>query len=81
MSKEVLYEKFSTGKKPTGEDFKLLIDSVGVGIDGVDGVDGKDGKEGASIASIALTTVEGVITGGEATLTDETKVPITITGT
>lgn len=41
-TKEELKEKFSTGKKPTGEDFAELID----GVEGRKGEDGKDGDQG-----------------------------------
>lgn len=41
-TKEELKEKFSTGKKPTGEDFAALID----GVEGPKGADGKDGEQG-----------------------------------
>lgn len=50
-SKEELKEKFSTGKKPSGEDFAKLIDGVEgpqgpQGADGSDGSDGIDGSDG-----------------------------------
>lgn len=45
-SKEELKEKFSTGKKPTGEDFAELIDGV-EGPAGKDGTNGKDGAKGS----------------------------------
>ena len=71
MTAEELYEKFSTGKKPNGDDFKELIDFRGK--------DGADGKNGASVKSIALTVdVDGKVTGGTATLTDNTTAPITV---
>ena len=41
-TKEELKEKFSTGKKPTGEDFAELID----GVEGPKGEPGKDGAQG-----------------------------------
>lgn len=89
MTAEELYEKFSTGKKPNGDDFKELIDFRGkdgidgakgdTGAKGADGVKGADGKNGASVKSIALTVdVDGKVTGGTATLTDSTTAPITI---
>lgn len=45
-TKEELKEKFSTGKKPTGEDFAELIDGV-EGPQGPKGEPGADGKDGA----------------------------------
>lgn len=52
-TKEELKEKFATGKKPTGEDFALLIDGVEgpQGIQGEPGVAGKDGAKGATGAT------------------------------
>lgn len=44
-TKEELKEKFSTGKKPTGEDFAALIDGV-EGPQGPAGADGTDGGQG-----------------------------------
>lgn len=44
-SKEELKEMFSTGKKPSGDDFAKLIDGV-EGPQGSDGVDGNDGSDG-----------------------------------
>lgn len=44
-TKEELKEKFSKGKKPTGEDFAELIDGV-VGPQGPAGADGNDGSQG-----------------------------------
>ena len=42
--------------------------------------DGDDGADGASVTAIALTVdEEGAVTGGTATLSDETIVPITVT--
>lgn len=46
---------------------------------GADGAKGAKGDAGASIQSIVLTKgADGVITGGTATLTDQTQVPITV---
>ncbi len=44
-TKEELKEMFSTGKKPTGDDFAALIDGV-EGPKGEPGADGKDGAKG-----------------------------------
>lgn len=41
-SKDELINKFKTGEKPTGSDFKSLIEYA----EGVDGKDGKDGSKG-----------------------------------
>lgn len=47
-TKEELKEKFSTGKKPTGADFALLIDGVEgpEGPQGIPGTNGSDGEQG-----------------------------------
>lgn len=44
-------------------------------------VDGDDGEDGASVTAIALTTTEGAVTGGTATLSDGTTITITVTTT
>lgn len=50
------------------------------GKNGENGKDGAAGKAGASVKAIKLTTDgEGKVTGGEATLTDESTVQITVT--
>lgn len=49
------------------------------GKDGATGTKGADGKAGASVKSIKLTKDEnGLITGGTATLTDNTTAEITV---
>lgn len=51
-----------------------------IGPAGPAGKDGAAGKAGASVKAIKLTTDEaGKVTGGEATLTDESTVQITVT--
>lgn len=51
-----------------------------IGPSGPAGKDGAAGKAGASVKAIKLTTDEsGKVTGGEATLTDESTVTITVT--
>ena len=50
------------------------------GQDGAQGATGPAGADGKSITSIALTTnAEGAITGGTATLSDESIIQITVT--
>ena len=39
---------------------------------------GAAGKDGLSITSIKLTMADGVITSGEATMSDASKIPITV---
>lgn len=51
-----------------------------IGPSGPAGKDGAAGKAGASVKAIKLTTDEsGKVTGGEAALTDESTVTITVT--
>ena len=38
-----------------------------------------DGADGASVTAIALTTTQGAVTGGTATLSDGTTISITVT--
>lgn len=43
------------------------------------GATGPTGADGKSITAIELTTTEGQVTGGTATLSDESTIPITVT--
>lgn len=45
----------------------------------VNGEDGEDGDDGAYVTAIELVTTEGAVTGGTATLSDDTTVTITVT--
>lgn len=50
------------------------------GKDGAPGPTGAAGKDGNSVTAIALTTdTTGKVTGGTATLSDKTTLPITVT--
>lgn len=49
------------------------------GKDGAKGEPGTNGADGLGIKSIALTTTDGKVTAGEATMTDDSKVAITVT--
>ena len=50
------------------------------GTNGTNGTNGTPGADGKSITAIAFVqTAEGVITGGTATLSDNTTIPITVT--
>ena len=71
----------SSATEPTGKTVSEVINSIATNfnITGAKGADGKDGKDGAYITAIALTTEEGAVTGGTATLSDSTEVTITVT--
>ena len=45
----------------------------------ITGAKGDTGAAGAYVTAIALTTTEGAVTGGTATLSDSTTVEITVT--
>lgn len=50
------------------------------GQDGAQGATGPAGADGKSVTAIELTTnAEGAVTGGTATLSDESTIPITVT--
>lgn len=84
-TKEELKAIFVTGAVPTQQDFTDLIEGVqgpqGVkGDTGATGAKGAAGSDGKSVKAIALTTdVDGKVTGGSATLSDDSVVAITIT--
>lgn len=60
---------------PVGNSIADILDCIATHFD----VDGQDGADGASVTAIALTTTEGAVTGGTATLSDGTTVNITVT--
>lgn len=65
-------------KGDTGEQGPAGADGA-KGAKGDQGAQGPKGDAGATIQSITLTKgADGVITGGTATLTDRTQVPITV---
>lgn len=59
----------------TGSTTDEVIDYIAANFD----VDGQDGEAGAYVTAIALTTTEGAVTGGTATLSDGTTINITVT--
>lgn len=63
------------GASPKGDSVADLLDCIAEHFD----CDGEDGQDGASVTAIALTTTEGAVTGGTATLSDGTTVTITVT--
>lgn len=63
---------------PTGKTVAELINSIATNFN-ITGAKGEDGSDGASVTAITLTTTEGAVTGGTATLSDGTEVAITVT--
>ena len=60
--------------------FKLRFFGVNGWADAASGVQGPAGVDGKSITAIELTTnAEGAVTGGTATLSDESTINITVT--
>lgn len=68
------------GTHPAGNSVGDILDCIAEHFD-CNGEDGEDGADGAYVTAIELTTTEGAVTGGTATLSDGTTVPITVTGT
>lgn len=66
------------GTAPHGKSLHAILDCIAEHWD-VNGEDGADGADGASVTAIALTTTEGAVTGGTATLSDGTTITITVT--
>lgn len=68
-----LGKKLNTGgTAPTGETVDEVINSIAEDFD-------ITGADGASVTAIELELTDGVVTGGTATLSDETTVTITVT--
>lgn len=65
------------GTAPHGKSLHAILDCIAEHWD----VNGADGADGASVTAIALTTTEGAVTGGTATLSDGSTITITVTGT
>lgn len=57
---------------PTGDNVEDVINSIATNFN-------INGADGASVTAIALTTTEGAVTGGTATLSDGTTITITVT--
>ena len=73
-----LGKKLNTGgTAPTGETVDEVINSIAEDFD----ITGATGADGASVTAIELELTDGVVTGGTATLSDETTVTITVTTT
>jgi len=65
----------SSATAPTGKTVAELINSIATNFN----INGAKGDDGASVTAIALTTTEGAVTGGTATLSDGKTVTITVT--
>lgn len=88
MSAEQIKALFAAGKTMTQESFASLVDFLeeqkgpkgDKGDTGAKGAAGANGTDGKSITAIALTTDEsGKVTGGTATLSDQSTINITVT--
>lgn len=84
MNAGQIKELFATGKTMTQESFASLVDFLQEqkgpkGDKGDAGPKGAAGADGKSITSIALTTDgTGKVTGGTATLSDQSTIQITV---
>ena len=65
----------TSGTAPTGKTLSQVINSIATNFN----ITGAKGADGASVTAIALTTTEGAVTGGTATLSDGKTVTITVT--
>lgn len=63
------------GTHPAGKSVADILECVAEHFD----CTGEKGDTGAHVTAIALTTTEGAVTGGTATLSDGTTVNITVT--
>lgn len=71
-----LGKKLNTGgTEPSGK----TIAGVLASIESAFNITGAKGDDGAYVTAIELTSVDGAITGGTATLSDNTSVTITVT--
>ena len=65
----------TSGTEPSGNTISAVLASI----ESAFNITGAKGEDGAYVTAIALTTEEGVVTGGTATLSDGTDVTITVT--
>ena len=71
-----LGKKLNTaGTEPSGKTIAGVLSSIESSFN----IIGAKGDDGASVTAIELTVEDGVVTGGTATLSDETTVTITVT--
>lgn len=79
---KTLGKKFnSSATEPSGTTIAEVLESTAgiFNIKGDKGDKGDTGATGAYVTAIALTTTEGAVTGGTATLSDGSTVSITVT--
>lgn len=71
-----LGKKLNTGgTEPSGKTISEVLASIESTFD----ITGAKGADGAYVTAIELELTDGVVTGGTATLSDETEVNITVT--
>lgn len=71
-----LGKKLNTGgTEPSGKTIAGVLSSIESSFN----ITGAKGDDGAYVTAIELTVEDGVVTGGTATLSDETTVTITVT--
>lgn len=71
-----LGKKLNTGgTEPTGKTIAGVLSSI----ESAFNITGAKGDDGAYVTAIELTTEDGAVTGGTATLSDGTDVTITVT--
>ena len=81
---KALGKKCNTSQtEPTGKTISKVIESIedNFNITGAKGDKGDTGAAGAYVTAITLYATEGEITGGVATLSDNTTLEITVTAT
>lgn len=72
-----LREKCTSAGSPKGNSIAAQLECIAAHYN----TQGEKGDTGAYVTAIALTTEEGAVVGGTATLSDGTTVTITVSGT
>ena len=71
-----LGKKLNTGgTEPSGKTIAGVLSSI----ESAFNINGEKGDDGAYVTAIELVTEDGAVTGGTATLSDDTTVEITVT--
>ena len=65
----------TSGTEPSGKTISAVLASI----ESAFNINGEKGDDGAYVTAIELTTEGGAVTGGTATLSDDTTVTITVT--